>query len=106
MDNHFNDYVNSLVSNDIYQPNVSEDLATKEQRTKLISFLKENLISAMFHYVPLHSSKAGLRFTRFHGQDRYTTRDSERLLRLPLFYDLTMTQVKQVIEAVKSYFDK
>lgn len=59
-----------------------------EQRTKLIRFLKDRGIGTAFHYVPLHSSLAGTAQGRFSGSDRYTTRESERLLRLPMFYGL------------------
>lgn len=56
-----------------------------EERSKLIAFLKENGIGAVFHYIPLHSSPAGQQFGRFHGEDKYTTKESERLLRLPMY---------------------
>ena len=58
------------------------------ERTELIAFLKEHGVSSVFHYVPLHSAAAGLRFGRFHGEDKYTTAESERLLRLPMYYGL------------------
>lgn len=63
--------------------------ADLKERTALIEHLKQHDIMAVFHYVPLHTSPAGQRFGRFHGQNRYTTRDSERLLRLPMWYGLT-----------------
>ena len=59
-----------------------------EERTELEKFLKENGIWAVFHYIPLHSAPAGLKFGRFHGEDEYTTKESERVLRLPLYYGL------------------
>ena len=59
-----------------------------EERSRLIAFLKENGIGAVFHYIPLHSSPAGQQFSRFHGEDKYTTKESERLLRLPMYYGL------------------
>ena len=62
-------------------------------RTRLIKYLRENGISPAFHYVPLHSSPAGLKFGRFSGEDVYTTKESERLLRLPMFYDLSVSDV-------------
>ena len=62
-------------------------------RTRLIAYLRENGIAPAFHYVPLHSSPAGEKFGRFHGKDVYTTKESERLLRLPMFYDLSMDDV-------------
>lgn len=73
-------------------------------RTKLIEFLKQNEIYTVFHYIPLHSSPAGEKYGRFHGEDRFTTRESERLLRLPMFYGLTQTQCEQVVEAVYKFF--
>lgn len=75
-----------------------------EERTALIEFLKENGIMAVFHYVPLHSAPAGLKFGRFHGEDRYTTRESERLLRLPMYYGLTLEQVDYIAGKVKEFY--
>lgn len=75
-----------------------------EERTAFISFLKENGIWAVFHYVPLHSAPAGLRYARFHGEDRYTTRESERLVRLPMYYGLKEEQVDYIISKVKEFF--
>ena len=79
-------------------------LRDQEQRAALISFLKEREISAVFHYIPLHSAKAGRKFGVFAGEDRYTTRDSERLLRLPLYYEMTGEERAKVIEAVHDFF--
>lgn len=81
-------------------------LSSLAERTALIAHLKERGVSAVFHYVPLHSAAAGIKFGRFHGEDRYTTDRSERLLRLPLFYGMTQEQGEQVIEAVKDFFQK
>ena len=78
-----------------------KDLA---ERTELISFLKERDILAVFHYVPLHSAPAGLRFGRFHGEDRYTTAESDRLVRLPLYYKLTTEDQDRVIKAVRDFY--
>ena len=75
-----------------------------EERTALIEFLKENGIMAVFHYVPLHSAPAGLKFGRFHGEDHYTTRESERLLRLPMYYGLTLEQVDYIAGKVKEFY--
>ena len=58
----------------------------------------------MFHYIPLHTAPAGRRFGRFHGEDRYTTRESERLLRLPMFYRLTLDQVDYICGQVKGFY--
>lgn len=75
-----------------------------EERTRLINFLKENDILAVFHYVPLHSAPAGIKFGRFHGEDKYTTKESERLLRLPMFYQLTEEQVEYIAGKVKEFY--
>ena len=75
-----------------------------EERTKLIEFLKKNEISAVFHYIPLHSAEAGLKFGRFSGEDKYTTKESERLLRLPLYYGLKSEEVDYIISKVKEFY--
>lgn len=76
-----------------------------EQRTEMIKYLKENNINSAFHYVPLHSAKAGLEFGRFHGEDKYTTRESERLLRLPLYYGLNEEEVDYIVSKIKEFFN-
>ena len=78
--------------------------ADLEERTALIAFLRTREIQSVFHYIPLHSAPAGKRFGRFHGEDRYTTRESERLLRLPLYYGLLPEEVDQVIRAVHEFY--
>ena len=75
-----------------------------EERTALIDFLKENEINAVFHYIPLHSAPAGRMYGRFNGKDVYTTKESERLLRLPLFYGLTPEQVEYISDKVKEFY--
>ena len=75
-----------------------------EERTKLIAFLKENGISSVFHYIPLHSSPAGIRFGRFCGKDIFTTKESERLTRLPMYYGLTLEQVDYICEKIKEFY--
>ena len=75
-----------------------------EERTALIEFLKENGIVAPFHYVPLHSSPAGKKFGRFYGEDEFTTKESERLLRLPMYHTLLDEQVEYVIGKVKEFY--
>ena len=77
-----------------------------EERKALISYLKERDIAAVFHYVPLHSAPAGLRFGRFHGEDRYTTKESARLLRLPMYYNLSESDQQKVIDAVHGFYHK
>lgn len=75
-----------------------------KERTELIQFLKEHGVNAVFHYIPLHSAPAGEKFGRFHGEDKYTTKESERLLRLPLYYGLTEEDVKTVVSAVRKFY--
>ncbi|MBP2169199.1 dTDP-4-amino-4,6-dideoxygalactose transaminase [Erwinia toletana] len=79
-------------------------LRNHDQRQALIAWLKEAEILAVFHYIPLHSSPAGERFGRFAGEDRVTTADSERLLRLPLFYNLSDNNQSTVINSLLSFF--
>ena len=75
-----------------------------EERSKLIAFLKENGIGAVFHYIPLHSSPAGQQFGRFHGEDKYTTKESERLLRLPMYYGLEKKDIEYVVSKIKEFY--
>lgn len=75
-----------------------------EERTRLIGYLKENGIMAVFHYIPLHAAPAGIKFGRFNGQDISTTRESERLLRLPMYYGLGEEQVKYICEKIKAFY--
>lgn len=77
-----------------------------EERTKLKAYLAEKEILAVFHYIPLHTAPAGERFGRFHGEDRYTTRESERLLRLPMYYGLLPEQVDYICDKVKEFYGK
>ena len=75
-----------------------------EERTALISFLKSRDILAVFHYVPLHSAPAGLKYGRFAGEDVYTTAESDKLVRLPLYYKLTAEDQAKVIAAVREFY--
>ena len=75
-----------------------------DERTRLISYLKENDINAVFHYIPLHSAPAGRKYGRFHGEDRFTTKESERLLRLPMYYGLTEIEIEQVCSTVCNFY--
>ena len=75
-----------------------------EERTEFINFLKENDILAVFHYIPLHSAPAGLKFGRFDGEDEITTLYSERLVRLPLYYGFSEKDQNKVIECVKKFY--
>lgn len=74
------------------------------RRTALIEHLKNNGVQAVFHYIPLHSAPAGLKYGRFAGEDRYTTRESERLFRLPMYYGMKAEDRAQVIQCVLDYF--
>ena len=75
-----------------------------KERTELIKFLKENGVEAVFHYVPLHTAPAGIRFGRFHGIDKYTTKESDRLLRLPMYYGLDQDKKNMVVETIKRFY--
>ena len=77
-----------------------------DERTNLINFLKENGINAVFHYIPLHSAEAGLKFGIFYGEDKYTTKESERLLRLPLYYGLKEEDIKFVATKIKEFYEE
>lgn len=79
-------------------------LRSLQERSQLIAFLAERDICAVFHYIPLHSATAGLKYGRFAGEDRYTTALSERLLRLPMFYELSQADCTRVIEAIYAFF--
>ena len=72
-------------------------------RSALIAWLKERGVASVFHYVPLHSAPAGVKFGRFHGEDVYTTRESERLMRLPMFYNLDLEDAEKVAELLLAY---
>lgn len=75
-----------------------------EERTRLDAFLKERGVHAVFHYIPLHTAPAGQKYGRFHGEDKYTTKESERLFRLPMFYKLTEDEVTYITEQVEAFY--
>ena len=75
-----------------------------EERTRFIAYLKEEGIMAVFHYIPLHSAPAGLKYGRFAGEDIYTTAESERLVRLPMYYGLEPETVKFICEKIKAFY--
>ena len=75
-----------------------------EERKGLIEYLLGNDILPASHYVPLHSAKAGLIYSEFRGKDKYTTKESERLLRLPMYYKLTDEDLDEVVMRVKEYY--
>ncbi len=75
-----------------------------EERTALINHLKSNDILAVFHYVPLHSAPAGIKYGRFNGTDEYTTKESDRLVRLPMYYKLTAQQTDYICDKVIDFY--
>lgn len=75
-----------------------------QQRTALIRYLKDHEVNSVFHYIPLHSAPAGLKFGRFYGEDIFTTVESERLTRLPLYYGLKLEEVKYICEQIKAFY--
>ena len=75
-----------------------------EERTALIDYFKKNDILAVFHYIPLHSAPAGVKFGRFHGEDVYTTAESDRLLRLPMYYGLKKNELNKIIDTVIKFY--
>lgn len=80
-------------------------LKNLEERTAFIDYLKNKDIGCVFHYVPLHSAPAGKKFGRFNGDDLFTTRESERLVRLPLFFGLSEQEVKQIVSTIHHFFE-
>ncbi|MCI6591116.1 MAG: dTDP-4-amino-4,6-dideoxygalactose transaminase [Spirochaetia bacterium] len=76
-----------------------------ETRQAFIEFMKNNDINCVFHYVPLHSAPAGLRFGRFHGEDVYTTSESEKLVRLPMYYNMKQEDINKVIDKTLEFFN-
>lgn len=77
-----------------------------EERTELSAYLREHGIGSVFHYVPLHSAPAGSKYGRFHGEDKYTTNTFERLLRLPMYYGLELSEVEYITENIKAFYNK
>ncbi|MDD7027024.1 MAG: dTDP-4-amino-4,6-dideoxygalactose transaminase [Lachnospiraceae bacterium] len=77
-----------------------------EERTAFIDYMKGKGIWSVFHYIPLHSAPAGLKYGRFHGEDVYTTKESERLVRLPMYYKLAQDEVDYICDQVKTFYGK
>ncbi len=75
-----------------------------EERSRFIDYMKKQRILCVFHYVPLHSAPAGTKFGRFHGKDEFTTKESERLVRLPLYYNMSENDTEHVVYAVKQFY--
>ena len=80
-------------------------LKNLDERTKFIQHMRDNGVNCVFHYVPLHSAPAGKKYCRFHAEDKFTTQESERLVRLPMYYGITQYDLSHVINAVKKFFD-
>lgn len=76
------------------------------ERTRFIDYMKDNDVQTVFHYIPLHSAPAGLKFGRFFGEDIYTTKESERLVRLPLYYGLKEEDRNKVIALVLKFYNQ
>lgn len=74
------------------------------ERTEFIAHMRAEGVHCVFHYVPLHSAPAGKKYCRFHGEDIYTTRESERLVRLPMYYGLSAEDIDYIVAAVKKFF--
>ncbi|MDO4483873.1 MAG: dTDP-4-amino-4,6-dideoxygalactose transaminase [Clostridia bacterium] len=114
--NHYNDALQELkAAGKIELPTIPEGCVHNahmyyikckdlKERTDLIAYLKENGVLAVFHYIPLHSAPAGLKFGRFEGEDVYTTKESDRLVRLPMYYRLTEEDRNTVINAIKAFY--
>ncbi len=75
-----------------------------EERSALIGHMKEKGVLTVFHYIPLHTAPAGLKFGRFHGEDKYTTKESERLVRLPLYFGLKKEEVSYICDKVREFY--
>lgn len=76
-----------------------------EERTRLIQYMKSLGISLVFHYIPLHTAPAGRKYGKFIGTDRYTTKESERLVRLPLYYGMKKIDVERVIDGISGFYE-
>lgn len=72
----------------------------------MLAFLKQRGILSVFHYIPLHSAPAGQKIGRFFGEDRYTTKESERLARLPMYYSITDEDVRTVIDGIYAFYGR
>ena len=79
-------------------------LNSLDERTDFIKYMKESGVMCVFHYVPLHSAPAGMKFGRFHGKDVFTTAESDKLVRLPLYYNLKNEDQEYIIMKIKEYF--
>jgi len=73
-------------------------------RNRLLKYLNSNGIKALFHYIPLHTSKVGLKYGKFIGEDIYTTKESERLIRLPIYYRISQIELDYIIDKIKKFY--
>ncbi len=80
-------------------------VSNKADRDKLITYLNQNGIQAVFHYIPLHSAPAGLKFGRFNGDDNFTTSESEKLIRLPLYFNISSNDIDYILSNIYKYFN-
>lgn len=116
--NHYNEAFKELAkAGKIELPTIPEDcvhnahmyyvkLKDLEDRTKFIAYMKEAGVQCTFHYIPLHSAPAGQKFGIFSGNDEHTTSESDRLVRLPLYYQLSDEDQSRVIMSIKKFFEK
>ena len=114
--NHYNEQLSELAKEGIIEvPTIPEycehnahmyyiKAKDLEERTELISFLKTNGINAVFHYIPLHTAPAGIKYGEFVGEDKYTTKESERLVRFPLYYNMRQSDVDIVVSYIKKFY--
>ena len=79
-------------------------LRALDERSRFIEYMKQNQILCVYHYIPLHSAPAGMKYGRFHDTDEYTTKESERIVRLPLYFGLDRKDTEKIIQAVKAFF--
>lgn len=75
-----------------------------QERTDLLNYLRSKEVYSVFHYTPLHSSPAGLRYCKTSGDQRITENMSDSVLRLPLFYEMSDNEVQYVIEQVYQFY--
>ena len=76
-----------------------------DKRDELLKYLNKKEIKATFHYIPLHSSIAGQKYGKFVGIDKYTTKESNNLIRLPLFYKIEEKKIKEIIKHIKEFYE-
>ena len=77
-----------------------------QEKMELIKYLKRNEINSVFHYIPLHTAEAGLKYGKFCGEDKWTSRESDRLLRLPMYYGLKKEDITYIVEKIKKFYNQ